>query len=287
MKILLTGASGFLGQHLHKSLTRSCHQVVPVSRRDGVNLISLTTSTQWLPLLAGVEAVINAAGIIGETCIQSFEVLHHLAPRALFEACAQAGVSRVVQISALGADDSAFSAYHLSKRAADDMLRSGSLDWFVLRPSLVYGEGGASNALFRRLARLPLIPVIDNGQQKIQPVRLDDLIATVLCCLSAPEARQTLDVVGPEAFSFLEWLQHLRAAQGLQPGRVLHIPRAVAQGLTVLGQPFSPLLRADNLRMLEAGNVADAAPLVDFLGRMSAPVLPARFAIRRTDGGQQ
>ncbi|MEY2690651.1 MAG: hypothetical protein RL375_4851 [Pseudomonadota bacterium] len=273
MKILLTGASGFIGGRLQEALTRCRHTVVPVSRRHGVDLKTLTTPSQWLPLLAGVEVVINAAGIIGETRGQSFDVLHRQAPQALFEACAAAGVSRVVQISALGADDQAFSAYHLSKRAADDLLRSGPLGWFVLRPSLVDGEGGASSALFRRLARLPLIPVIGNGHQQVQPVRLDDLVATLMRCLSAPKARQTIDVVGPEAFTFLDWLQRLRAAQGLPPGRVLHVPLAVAQGLTSLGQPFSPLLRGDNLRMLQAGNVGDVSPLVDFLGRMPEPVL--------------
>lgn len=287
MKILLTGASGFLGRHLRQALVGGGHQVVPVSRRDGVDLTGLTTPARWLPYLTGVDAVINAAGIIGETRHQSFDVLHRRAPQALFQACAQLGVSRAVQISALGADDTAFSAYHLSKRAADEQLRSGPLDWFVLRPSLVDGDGGASSTLFRRLARLPLIPVVGNGQQPIQPVRLDDLTATVIHCLSAQRARQTLDVVGPEAFGFLDWLQRLRAAQGLRPARVLHLPAGMVRSLVALGQPFSPLLRVDNLRMLQAGNVADAAPLADFLGRMPRPVLSAAPIHTGTHGIQR
>lgn len=276
MNILLTGASGFVGQHLQHALARAGHAVVPVSRRDGVDMTRLITPQRWRPHLNGVDAVINAAGLIGQTRSQSFAILHHQAPRALFEACARFGVPRVVQISALGADDTALSAYHLSKRAADEALRQLPLEWFVLRPSLVHGAGGASTALFSRLARLPAIPVVGDGGQRIQPVRIDDLVAAVMQCLSAPQARRTLDVVGPEALRVVDWLQRLRVAQGLPPGRVCHLPHALVLGLTALCQPFSPLLRVDNLRMLQAGNVADVAPLAAFLAYLpQAPVAPA------------
>lgn len=89
------------------------------------------------------------------------------------QACATAKVRKVVQMSALGADDTAFSAYHLSKRAADDCLRGLDVDGLVLRPSLVYGPGGQSAALFMRVAAWPLIPVLGDGQQMRQPVRPD------------------------------------------------------------------------------------------------------------------
>lgn len=282
MRILVTGASGFIGRHLSEALRHAGHQVVPVSRRDGIDLTGLTRPTLWLPYLEGVDVALNAAGIIGQTCGQSFHLLHDLAPRALFEACILAGVPRVVQISALGADETAFSAYHCSKRAADDGLRWSSLDWFVLRPSLVHGAGGASAEFFMRMARLPMIPVVGAGCQRIQPVRVDDVVAAVLRCLSAAPVRRTLDVVGPEVFTCSEWLQRLRAAQGLPPARLLHVPHALVHGLMALGQPFNPLLRPDNLRMLQAGNVADVAPLAEFLGRMPGSVLPPPPPTRQT-----
>lgn len=287
MKVLLTGASGFIGRYLHATLVAAGHAVVPVSRRHGLDLAGLTRPSAWRPLLAGVDGVINTAGIIGETRGQSFDVLHYRAPRALFEACAQAGVPRVVQISALGATESAFSAYHRSKHAADEVLRRLQLDWFVLRPSLVHGAGGASSTLFCRLARLPVTPVIGDGQQQIQPIRLDDLVATVMRCLTALPTRQTLDVVGPEVFDLATWLQRLRTAQGLAPAPVLHMPTRLIQGLMVLGQPLSPLLRTDNLRMLQAGNVADVAPLARFLGHPPRPAAEIPSARLITRGGSR
>lgn len=267
MNILLTGASGFLGRHIAAALRGAGHTVRPVSRRDGVDLSHRLAPAHWRPLLGDVDAVINSAGIIAPHGAQRFEALHTQAPIALFDACVQAGVRRVLQISALGADATAFSAYHLSKRAADEHLRGLDLDGFVLRPSLVYGPGGASTALFMRLAALPLIPVPGDGQQTLQPVHISDVVATVLQCLQARPARQTLDVLGDETFSFAQWLQRLRQAQGLPPGRLLHLPWPLMLGAAHLGRPISPLLHPDNLRMLRRGYRADPRPLARFLGR--------------------
>lgn len=171
MNILLTGASGFIGRNLVQVLTAAGHRIVPASRREGVDFMTMQTAEQWLPWLVDIDVVVNAVGIIGETHSQSFAALHAAAPMALFDACREAGVGRVIQISALGADRAAFSAYHLSKRAADDHLRQLDLDWFVLRPSLLYGRGGSSARMFMQLARCPLLPVIGDGRQRLQPVQ--------------------------------------------------------------------------------------------------------------------
>ena len=268
MNILLTGASGFIGRNIAAALTATGHQLKPLSRRHGIDFCRMQAPADWLPYLQGVEAVINSVGIIGESGSQRFAPLHTLAPAALFRACSHAGVGRVLQISALGADEKAFSAYHLSKRAADDCLRSLDLDWFVLRPSLVYGRGGKSADLFMRLAALPLIPVIGDGQQKLQPVHIYDVVASVLQCLTSSEPRQTLDISGNETITFAEWLQCLRHAQGLPRARLLHIPFPMAMVCARLGRHFNPMLQAENLRMLQKGCCADVRPLVQFLGRM-------------------
>ena len=275
MNILLTGAGGFIGSNIARALIAAGHRVRPASRRDGVDFCRMQEMADWLPHLDGIDAVINSVGIIGETGTQRFAALHSAAPTALFRACAHAGVRRVLQISALGADETAFSAYHLSKRAADDRLRSLDLDWFVLRPSLVYGHGGRSAALFMRLAALPLIPVFGDGQQNLQPVHISDVVATVLHSLAATKARQTLDIVGPETITFAEWLQCMRGAQGLPRGRLLHIPFALARAGARLGRYIEPILQPENLRMLQQGYWAEVQPLQQFLGRLPLALDPA------------
>ena len=277
MKILLTGATGFIGRNLTRVLVAAGHQVIPASRRNGADFARLPNWTDWTPYLEGVEAVINAVGIIGPRGSQSFETVHTRAPSALFRACAEAGVRRVLQLSALGADERAFTDYYRSKRAADDELRRLDLDWFVLRPSLVYGQGGQSSALFMRLAGLPMIPVVGDGRQMIQPVHVSDVAVAVLAALASTEPRQTVDVVGPQRIAFAEWLQLMREAQGKRRAKLLHCPLSLALAFASLGRWLSPMLHPDNLRMLQAGSVADHEPLARLLGRPPLSLDPQLF----------
>ncbi len=285
MNILLTGASGFIGRNIAAALAAAGHRVRPATRGNGIDFNRMLTPADWLPHLKGIDAVINCVGIIGETRDQQFRPLHAEAPAALFRACALAGVRRVIQISALGTDGTAFSAYHLSKRTADDCLRGLDLDWFVLRPSLIYGRGGGSAELLLRLAAWPLLPVLGDGRQALQPVHISDVVATVMRCLVATTARQTLDIVGPETFTFAEWLQRMRAARGLGQALVLRIPFRLALALAWLGQGLSPMLRTDNLRMLKAGYRAEVRPLAQFLGRLPRAAEAPLFFSNAIDTG--
>lgn len=275
MNILLTGASGFIGQNLTDVLTGAGHHVVPISRRDGVDFTTMQTVERWLPRLRNVDAVVNAVGIIGETGTQRFQALHAAAPMALFYACRDAGVKRVIQISALGADDSAFSSYHLTKKSADDHLRQFDLEWFVLRPSVIYGRGGTSAEMFMRLARFPVLPVIGDGRQLLQPVHIGDVVATVMACLDARVSRQTLDIVGNETIEYVEWLQRLRLAQGRKRAMVFRTPVQLALLGAWLGQPLHPMLRPENIRMLVKGYHGDGHPWQAFLGRPAMEFSPA------------
>lgn len=277
MKILLTGAGGFVGRNLAAMLAQAGHRIVPTSRHTGFDFLHMTHPSDWRPHLHDIDAVINSVGIIRETGRQRFVTLHRDAPTALFRACAEAGVRRVIQISALGADHTAFSAYHLSKRAADDALRALDLDWFVLRPSLIYGRGGTSSALFLRLAALPLIPLIGEGKQMLQPIHIADVAATVLRCLGNTHTRQTLDIVGIDTVSFSDWLARMRVAQGLAPTRPLPIRPQLAFAAFRLLRHIHPLFQPDNLRMLLTGYHADPAPIAAFLGRTPLAFSPELF----------
>ena len=283
MKILITGASGFVGQNLVAVLAKEGHNVIPISRRHGVDIAGMRSTDDWIPWVDGIDAAINAVGIIGETRTQRFNTLHTIVPKALFDACRRAGVSRVIQISALGADDTAFSAYHLSKRAADDHLRGMDLEWCVLRPSVIYGRGGTSAELFMRLARLPIIPVIGDGCQELQPVHIADVVATILACLASSHIRQTLDIVGNETIQYVEWLQRLRQAQGQSRAPVLKVPVWLAMVGATLGQTLSPMLRPENIRMLVSGYHGNGSPWREFIGRKALDFSPALLTENAAD----
>lgn len=267
MKILLTGSSGFIGRHIHTVLTEAGHDVVAISRKTGFNYNQMTEVKDWLPHLQSVNIVINCVGIIVENKQQRFDVLHTRAPSALFRACEQSGVERVIQISALGADEKAFTPYQLSKKAADDVLRSMSYDWFVLRPSLVYGEDGASTRLFKKLARLPVLFLVDGGKQQVQPVHVDDLVAAVQACMNSDATRQTIDIVGPRAMTFADWIQQLRQKSSPTRIRILSVPFSLALTAATLLQHIVSLMHPDNLRMLQQGNTSGKEAMVKLIGR--------------------
>lgn len=275
MNVLLTGASGFIGSHLARALRASGHVVIEVRRDPG----ALTSAVQadftrdlsareWLPKLAGVDAVINAVGILREHGEQTFECIHKRAPQALFASCVAAGVRRVVQISALGADRG-MTRYFSSKRAADDYLATLPLEWTVVRPAITFGPGGSSARLFAMLAHLPLVPLPGRGEQRLQPIHIDDLAEAVVRLLGDTSMYRTrVELVGPQSFTLRELLASLRAAMHLGPARFISIPMPLVRaGACVAGVSTMSPLDSDTLSMLEAGTNGDPAATRSLLGR--------------------
>jgi uncharacterized protein YbjT (DUF2867 family) len=288
MLILLTGASGFIGRHLAQALTAAGHDVLfaarPSGKRSPNNNRSVAadytkdfSEADWLPRLDGVDAVINAVGIIREHGTQTFDAIHSRTPRALFAACVTAGVRCVIQVSALGADQHAQSRYHLSKKEADDFLAALPISSVIIQPSLVYGPGGTSAYLFNTLASLPVIPLPGSGQQQVQPVHIDDVVAAVLAALEQDfPAGTRIVVAGPQAMSLREFLAQLRATMGLGRASCLPVPGALMRLVAAAGKWLpGALLDSETLQMLERGNAAssdDNARLQALLGRSPKPV---------------
>lgn len=275
MVILLTGASGFIGKHLVHALGAAGHIVIEARRHssEGSRAIAADFTRDlephhWLPKLAGVDAVINAVGILREAGEQTFERIHTRAPQALFAACAAARVRRVLQISALGADRGE-SGYFRSKHAADETLASLQLEWTIVQPSVVYGVGGTSARLFTMLASLPITPLPGRGEQRVQPIHIDDLVEAIVSLIGRSEfSRQRIALVGPQALSLREFLRRLRAAMGLSRARFLGVPlwmMRIGAGLAQLSA--RSLLDRETLAMLEMGNTADPAPTHRLLHR--------------------
>ncbi len=162
MRILVCGGNGFIGRHIVNLLALAGHDPVARSRHSlpALDYAKATTPEAWLPHLAGVDAVVNAVGVLRDSASRPIDAMHAQAPIALFDACAAAGVRRVVQISALGIEGSA-TRYATTKRAADEHLlaltAAGHLQGCVVRPSVVFGAGGASSEMFLSMARLPAL----------------------------------------------------------------------------------------------------------------------------------
>ena len=287
MRVLITGASGFIGSHITQKLRGAGHEVVGCVRNPetsaralpGIEMVRCNFSIDdkpeiWLPRLKGVDAVINAVGIISESGKNSFQALHSDTPRALFKACAEAGVKKVIQVSALGADEGAGSKYHLTKKKADDYLSSLDMDWLILQPSVVYGRGGKSTALFMSMAALPVISQIGDGEQYFQPIHIDDFAEAVLKLLENPEAKGSrLEVVGPEPITFLELLLSFRKYLGLGRPLLMKVPLALVKINAFFGNFIknSPM-NSEALDMLLKGNTGNPEQLTLLSGIKPKPL---------------
>lgn len=286
MRVLVTGATGLIGSALVGVLLERGHTPVPAVRDMEaararwpqlqpvqVDFTRDHDADAWRPRLRGIDAVVNAVGILRERGAQTFEALHVRAPAALFEACAAAGVARVVQISALGADAQAASGYHLSKRTADAHLLSLPLQACVLQPSLVFAPSGASAGALLAGASLPLIPLPGDGRQPVAPVHLDDVCAAVVAALEAAPPPRCVAVVGPQCIALREYLALLRAEMGLGRARFAPVSMPLVRTASrLLARLPGSLADAETVAMLERGNCADADALSDLLGRAPRPV---------------
>lgn len=283
MRILLTGASGFIGSRLLHALRADGHEVVCASRSRptephdhwvAIDFARATRPEAWLPHLQGVQAVVNAVGILRENGPQTFQALHTDAPKALFDACVQAGVRQVVQISALGADDEARSRYHLSKRAADRHLLSLPVAGTVLQPSVVFGPGGSSTKLFMTLASLPVLGLPAGGRQTLQPVHVDDVVDAVRELLRSPGrcAGEIVPLVGPDPTTLGEYLQSMRSMMSLPRAPAFPVP-AFAMRWAARAGDLTPkaLLDTESWQMLERGNTGPVEPAARLLGRTPTP----------------
>lgn len=231
MKVLLTGATGFVGSAIRDALLAEGHQLVAAVRRahsraplEGVawreaDFVEYRTVEQWLPLLYGVQAVVNAVGIIRETSRLKFQVVHTDAPCALFSAAKSCGVQRLVQISASGLRENSPYEYFRTKAQTERFLAQECVERsLILRPSLVYGAQGEATQLFRRLAALPLVPLPAGGDFAFRPILVEDLAQLVVESLQKdPFPTGVFEVGGADILSLRQLLIAVRAWSKGQP----------------------------------------------------------------------
>lgn len=277
MKILICGASGFVGRHLTLALRQAGHMVtraVRTPREPGdiaVDFRNDTDKEAWLPRVANMDAAINAVGVLRDSATNPMQRLHAQTPAALFAACAEAHVKRIVHVSALGVEGGVKVPYFTTKIEAERALRAlpASTRWLCLRPSVIYGDDGASARMFRKQASMPILVLPQGGEQPMQPVHIDDICTAVARWLAdADAATQIVDAVGAEVTTMRGMLDSYRAQLG--HGAALHMamPGSLVRLAARIGDhiPSSPLC-SDTYAMLAAGSTAPADAFTRLLGR--------------------
>lgn len=273
MKILVLGAYGLIGAAVTGRLLGGGHDVAGLGRdvararrsTPRVKWVSgdiarMTAPGDWAGVLRGIEVVVNAAGALQDSARDDVTALQQHAMIAMYAAAREAGVRRIVQVSAVGAVPQATTAFLRTKAAADAALATSGLEHVILRPGMVIGRGAyGGSALLRALASFPLLLPLAHADSPLRTVALDDVAEAVLLAVDGKVPDGTAaDLVEQEPRSFAGVVIAMRDWLGFAPAPVIRLPGVVAlpvalvcDGLGWLG--WRPPLRSTAIRAIRDG----------------------------------
>jgi uncharacterized protein YbjT (DUF2867 family) len=274
--VFVTGATGFVGRAVIHALRAEGLKVRCLVRRGsehdlrGQEAIERVEGNVLVRQsldegMGGCDAVVHLVGIIREHPRRgiTFEHIHVDGTLNVLGAATAAGIRRYLHMSALGASASARSQYHHTKWLAEEAVRAAAVPWTIFRPSIIYGKGDAFvSMLAQMIRRLPVVPVIGEGRQRLQPVPVEQVAEAFQRALSRPDTiKQIYEVGGPDAVSMVELLDAIGHALGHRHMRKVHLPMRLMRALaTVLETIPSFPLTTDQIAMLGEDNTCDPGP---------------------------
>lgn len=271
--ILVTGATGFVGRHLVQALVAGGYPVRclvrdPGSARaglpQGVELVkgNINDPKTLREACAEVEGIVHLVAIIREQDGSTFEKVNVEGTINLVVEAGQAGVRRFIHLSAMGVRNSPEYRYNYSKWLGEESVKQSDLEWTILRPSLIYGEGfGFFDRLLQSLRFFPppLVPVPGGGRTLFQPIAVEDVVKCIFKAWHEPGMiGQAYDIGGPEHLSYRQMLELLLHVRGMKRFKV-PIPMAIMRMVV----PFMAKIFKDppvsmvELKELDMNNIGD------------------------------
>tara|TARA_Y100000590_G_scaffold263858_1_gene296117 strand:- start:165 stop:1124 length:960 start_codon:yes stop_codon:yes gene_type:complete len=273
-KCLIFGASGFIGRHLIRKLTKNNFQVTAVTRN--IHQKGYLLRTQGNPgyievvesslfdenkinnLVKNTDICINLVGILFEKGkVNTFKNIHENFPGFLSHICKQNKVKQLIHISALGIENAKDSMYATSKLNGEVFIKNNFKEAIILRPSVVYSVDDNFTTNFMNLLSIfPFFPLYYNGSTLFRPIHISDLIEIIYQVIFRNLKSEIIECVGPEEISLKEILEKLLKL--IKKKRILFpMPLIFAKFSTFFLQLFPrPLITLDQLKLLKYPNIA-------------------------------
>ncbi|MDT8442954.1 MAG: complex I NDUFA9 subunit family protein [Desulfuromonadales bacterium] len=276
MLVFVTGGTGFVGSYVLKKLAASGHQIIALVRpgsedklvkTDNITLHvgDVTDPDSLKGSMQGCDAVIHLVGIIREFPGKeiTFERLHVEATRHMIDAATAHGVKRFLHMSANGARKDCDSDYFKTKWQAEEILRTTDLDWTIFRPTLIFGKGGEFIETLVKLVRdLPIVPVVGDGEYRLQPVAVEQVAETYCKALAMAETvGQAYHLGGSDSYDFNTILDLIGKAAGKDDVTKIHQPVALTKPFVKILQGYEKFpMTTEQLDMLIQGNECNQQP---------------------------
>ncbi len=265
MKVLVTGGTGFIGQYLCAELDERGHDVTALARSpdasglpEGASIVRGDVTDPDSLNFEGQDAVVNLVALSplfkpkGDA---THEAVHLGGTRNVVREAEDAGVDRLLQMSALGADPSGPTEYIRAKGKAERVVRESSLDWTIVRPSVVFGDGGEFISFTKKLTPPYVAPLPGGGRTRFQPIWVGDLAPMLAKAIDDERhVGEVYEIGGPAVLTLARVAKLAHGAEG-RSVTVVPVPMVLARlGMTAAGPiPFIPF-GPDQAQSLEFDN---------------------------------
>tara|TARA_Y100000782_G_scaffold84546_1_gene91653 strand:+ start:473 stop:1435 length:963 start_codon:yes stop_codon:yes gene_type:complete len=279
---LIFGASGQIGRHLIRKLTKNNYKVTAVTRNlhqkgyvlktqanaGYIDIVELNifNENKLKDLISRADICINLIGILYEKNKgNSFENIHTIFPSLISKICKEYNVQQFIQLSALGIDDAVDSNYAKSKLEGEKNIKNNFKHATILRPSVVYSvDDNFTTNFMTLLNRLFVFPLYYNGDTKFMPIYCSDLTEIIYQVISKNIISKTIECVGPETISLKDILKRLLKLTE-KKRLLIPLPLFLAKLSAIFFQLLpNPLLTLDQLKLLRYNNVASGKYKTNF-----------------------
>lgn len=246
MKIFLTGAGGFVGRHLIKKLEG--HEVTCFVRRDYEHLKNFRTVNGDLKFLShivdyvkDVDAVIHLAANLWVIDNHTMYLDNVVATKNLIEACKKNNVKGIITLSSSSANPDNLSEYGKTKLEADKLVINSKLDYTIIKPTMIYGDGGRGfTRIVNHIKKYPIVPIVGHGKTLMQPVYVEDVVDAIIKCLNNSKViGKVYDLGGPKAITMNELFDAISLRVSGRKKLKLHLPLGLIYRLNNFMHPFN------------------------------------------------
>ena len=271
-EILVFGASGQIGRHLIRKLTKNNYKVVAVTRN--IHQKGYTLKTQANPgyleivelaqfdsekirsLIQKCSVCINLIGILFEKRKNLFRNIHTDLPDLLSKYASETNIEKFIHISSLGIEESKESKYAISKLEGENKIKNNFARAVILKPSIVYSvDDNFTTNFMSLLNRLPIMPLYYEGRTKFAPIHVTDLVQIICDVVEDKTKEQTIECIGPEIISFKEII--LKLLKSIDKKRLLiPLPLLIAKMTAKIFEIMpKPLITVDQINLLKYNNI--------------------------------